>query len=132
MTQGLGTAHPPLLLVFFFPLGPPTRVDRDSYTVTCQHLRLKQESRRNDGGAPHNMEDGELESDLKRQQLEAKVKELEKRHMETGAGDVKLQQGIACKELKALNMDVEEHALLRTKQMYNVGGNNVGGTALGP
>ncbi|KAJ1132238.1 hypothetical protein NDU88_010565 [Pleurodeles waltl] len=60
------------------------------------------------------------------QQLEAKVKDLEERHKGTGAGDARHQLGVALKELKALDMYVAEHAMLRTKQIYYVEGNKSG------
>ncbi|KAJ1099195.1 hypothetical protein NDU88_004299 [Pleurodeles waltl] len=57
----------------------------------------------------------------KRQQLEAKVKELGERHRGTGASDARRQLRVAHKVLKALDLDVAEHVVLCTKQMYYVG-----------
>ncbi|KAJ1203051.1 hypothetical protein NDU88_006846 [Pleurodeles waltl] len=54
------------------------------------------------------------------------VKELEGRHKGADTEEAKCQLGVACKELKAFDMDVAEHAMLRTKQMYYVGGDKAG------
>ncbi|KAJ1136449.1 hypothetical protein NDU88_002866 [Pleurodeles waltl] len=59
----------------------------------------------------------------KHRELEAKIKELEGRHGETGATEVRRQLVATRKQLKALDMDGVEHALLCTKHMYYVGGN---------
>ncbi|KAJ1080891.1 hypothetical protein NDU88_001080 [Pleurodeles waltl] len=59
-------------------------------------------------------------------QLEVRVKQLEKRHRGAGAGEAKHQLGVEHKELRALDMDVSEHAMLRTKQMYYVGETEAG------
>ncbi|KAJ1132739.1 hypothetical protein NDU88_011042 [Pleurodeles waltl] len=66
----------------------------------------------------------------KRHQLEVRVKELEERHRGADAGEAKRQLGVACKELWALDMDVAEHAMLRTKQKYSVGGGDKAGQLL--
>ncbi|KAJ1083360.1 hypothetical protein NDU88_003519 [Pleurodeles waltl] len=62
----------------------------------------------------------------KRHQLEAQIKELEERHTGVGAGETQRQLGVARKELRALDIDAAEHAMLCTKQMYYVGENKVG------
>ncbi|KAJ1187562.1 hypothetical protein NDU88_004337 [Pleurodeles waltl] len=66
----------------------------------------------------------------KRHQFEVRVKELEERQREVGAGKVRSRIGVTGKELRALDMDAAEHAMLCTKQMYYVGEGS--GTTTGP
>ncbi|KAJ1167340.1 hypothetical protein NDU88_007732 [Pleurodeles waltl] len=53
-------------------------------------------------------------------QLEAKVKELEERHRKTDSMVTIRQLTVTRKQLKALDTDRAQHALLRTKQQYYV------------
>ncbi|KAJ1110451.1 hypothetical protein NDU88_007802 [Pleurodeles waltl] len=62
----------------------------------------------------------------KRHQLEARVKELEEKHRGPGTGKATHQLAVTSKELRALDVDVAEHAMLCTKQMYYVGVNKAG------
>ena len=62
----------------------------------------------------------------KREELTNSVKEMEREHKNTGARRNYRALQAKRKELKALDWDVAEYALLRTKQRYHVGGNRAG------
>ncbi|KAJ1154816.1 hypothetical protein NDU88_007559 [Pleurodeles waltl] len=62
----------------------------------------------------------------KRQQLEGDIWALEETHRQSGSLAVTRQLTIKRKELRALDEDKAEYALLRTKQKFCTGGNTAG------
>ncbi|KAJ1165003.1 hypothetical protein NDU88_005433 [Pleurodeles waltl] len=62
----------------------------------------------------------------KRIQLETAVRDLETTHKVTGSLAVQRQLNAACKQLRALDMERAEYALLWAKKKYNASGNKVG------
>ncbi|KAJ1145073.1 hypothetical protein NDU88_011365 [Pleurodeles waltl] len=62
----------------------------------------------------------------KRQQLEGGIRALEEAHRQTGSLAVRQQLIIQQKQLRALDENKAEHALVRTKQKFYTWGNNAG------